>query len=158
MTVARELGEAPYGVALELAPGRLLVAELGGGERVAPAWDPREALAVVLDLGPELGQAALRPADREHLRIAGDVGRVLALQQPRELERLLRQALGIGEAAVERRAEGAQAHRVPAVEGLPDPLDDRRHRLRLGLRAPPVAELEVAMQSRVVRQELGLRV
>ena len=55
-TVARELGEAPYGVALELAPRHLLVAELGGGERVPPPRDPREALAVVLISGQNSGR------------------------------------------------------------------------------------------------------
>ena len=64
---------------LELAACQLLVAELDGGEGVPPAGNPGESLGVVPDLGPELGEAALCPPDREHLPVAEHVGRELAL-------------------------------------------------------------------------------
>ena len=76
--VAREVREATRCVALELAACHLLVAELGCRKRIAPARDPRKPSIVILDLGPELVQPALRPPDREHLRVAEDVRRVLA--------------------------------------------------------------------------------
>ena len=47
---------------------------------------------------------------------------------------------------------------MPAVEGLPQALGDLGHRLRLGVHAAPVAELEEAVEACVVRKELDLRV
>jgi hypothetical protein len=77
--VAGQVREVPSGMTLELAACQLLVAELGGGEGVPPAGNPGESLGVVPDLGPELGEAALRPPDREHLPVAEHVGREHAL-------------------------------------------------------------------------------
>ena len=135
-----------------------VVAALGCGEGFPPARDPREPLGVVLDLGPELGQAALRPPDCEHLRVAEDVRRVLALADTAELERLLGKTLGVGKAAVERRPQGPEADRVPAIERLLQPFGELCHRLALGVHAAPVAELEEAVESRVVGEELDLRI
>ncbi len=113
---------------------------------------------MILDLGPELMQSALRPPDREQLRVAEDIRRVLAAAQPAQLECLLGKPLGVGEAAVERRPQREEADGVPAIERLPQPLGDLRHRLRLGVHAATVAELEEAVESRVVGQERDLRV
>ena len=52
------------------------------------------------------------------LRVPEDVRRVLAGAQAAQLQRVAREPLRLGEPAVERRAQRAQAHRVPAVERL----------------------------------------
>ena len=154
--VAREIGEVASRVVLELTARLLVVSALDRGEGFPPAGDPREPLGVVLDLGPELGQASLRPPDCEHLRVAEHVGRVFALADTPELERLLRKPFSIGKPAVEGRPQGPETDGVPAVERLLQSFGELRHRLALGIHSAPVAELEEAVESRVVGEELDL--
>ena len=156
--VAGEIGEAVDCVALELAASQLVVAALGCGEGLSPAGDPRKPVRVVVDLGPELVEAALCPADGEHLCVAEDVRRVLAPAQPAELERFPGKSLGVEKAAVERCSQGPKRDRVPAVERLLQPFGELGHRLGLGIHSAPVAELEEAVESRIVSQELDLRI
>ena len=110
------------------------------------------------DRRPELAQPPLRPTNRKELRVLEDVRRVLALTKPAELERGRCQLLRVCVACVEDRANDAQADRVPEIGGLADQVGDLGHRFDLPVEGGAVAELEEAVEARVVRQELHLPV
>jgi hypothetical protein len=111
---------------------------------------------VIGHLRPVLGEATLRPADRDQLRVLVHVRGILAAPEPGDLKRLPCQPLRVLEPAVELGADDAQADHVPAVERLADPLGELGHRDDLRVEPWAVAELQEAADPRVAREERQL--
>src|SRR5262249_8786122 len=131
---------------LELRPRARLVAELRVEECKSAAPD-REASIVlreVLDLVGNLFEAALRPAEPEHVHAEELKGVRLARALP-EGKCLLGALFRLVESPLQEGAEHTHDRRPPEIVGLTEPLRQVREGLPLGFRVLDAAEFpEVA--------------